>query len=225
MSSISLWHFVVWFGKLLSSSSVSASAFLSISSSSSSELMALYSFFNATNGPLWTPKCSANWNFTCLLTAPHSSDNTTNATSTTATACSDPCSLNDPWYGVTCDGPNITMLVLDSCELSGSLPAAALNALPRLITLDISSNNLTSTLPLLTALPSFMQLYASHNSFIGTISPLPPSLLSVYLGGNELTGMNSSLPYITTQLYLTLLYFLSPATVFMYLFYASIACT
>ena len=58
----------------------------------------LVAFWNATNGPTWINK--AYWN-----------------------SASDPCT-SPRWYGVTCDvyNGNVTNLILDNNNLTGSLP-------------------------------------------------------------------------------------------------------
>ena len=149
----------------------------SSSSTPSSEFLALHSFFNATNGHQWDPRCSSNWNFTCL--APGASSH----------ACPDPCSLTQPWGGLACYGPNVSSIRLPSCLLRGSLPEAALNKLQMVTVLDVENNNLTSTLPLITELPNFYQFNVARNKFTGTIPALSTTLFFVFFKENDLTGV------------------------------------
>ena len=98
--------------------------------------------------------------------------------------------LND-WFGVTADGSeNVTDLDLSGNNLRGTLPAD-LGTLSNLITLDVSDNQLSGTIPDLSALIGLMTLNLRDNQLSGTIPDSLSSLLSLTtlnLGENRLTG-------------------------------------
>ena len=98
--------------------------------------------------------------------------------------------LND-WFGVTADGSeNVTDLDLSGNNLRGTLPAD-LGTLSHLITLDLSDNQLSGTIPDLSALIGLMTLNLRDNQLSGTIPDSLSSLLSLTtlnLGENRLTG-------------------------------------
>ena len=165
MPSLSLSLFLFMLSSVLSLSS-------SLSSPPSTEFLALHSFFNSTNGHSWEPRCSVNWNFTCLEVGGE---------------CPDPCSFSQPWFGVSCFGSNVSSLNLIGCQLSGSLPDA-LNDLLVLSTLYLDDNNLTSTFPAITKPFRLTQLQAGGNKFTGPFPDLHWGLFSVYLANNFLTG-------------------------------------
>lgn len=92
------------------------------------------------------------------------------------TVGTDPCGGGggQPWRGVTCSGPNVTALQLAALGLMGTLPAA-LSALPHLVLLDLSDNDLRSSIPAAWVTP-------------GTAFP---ALEDINLSDNELTGGGS----------------------------------
>lgn len=158
-------------------------------SSSPDEFYSLHTLYTSTNGIEWEPSCRENWNFTCL--DPTIID----------AVCPDPCSSLKPWFGISCYGSNVSSIALSGCKLSGALPPTALK-FPGMTTLVIDSNNITSTLPVLTELPFLFQLSAAHNQFTGPVPALPTTLFSVYLRDNLLTGEEiSSVPVYLIFLY------------------------
>ncbi|MFC1660074.1 putative Ig domain-containing protein [Gemmatimonadota bacterium] len=150
------------------------------------ECQALEALYNATNGPGWTN--STGW-----------------------LASTTPCD----WYGVGCDAGNTTVtgLMMDSNNMTGSLPAALQNltnlyeismpwnnlsgALPtelgtltNLVWIRLFSNNLSGTIPVswngMTSL-QYLRLYS--NSLSGAIPDLSgTSLLDLDVADNGLTG-------------------------------------
>eukprot|EP00603_Paraphysomonas_imperforata_P015088 CAMPEP_0114455140 /NCGR_PEP_ID=MMETSP0104-20121206/2944_1 /TAXON_ID=37642 ORGANISM="Paraphysomonas imperforata, Strain PA2" /NCGR_SAMPLE_ID=MMETSP0104 /ASSEMBLY_ACC=CAM_ASM_000202 /LENGTH=1477 /DNA_ID=CAMNT_0001627547 /DNA_START=33 /DNA_END=4466 /DNA_ORIENTATION=+ len=143
-------------------------------SSPSAEFLALYSFYNHTNGPLWEQHCSANWRFGCLA-------------EWNSAECPDPCNPL-AFSGVSCSGSSVSSIVLPSCGLTGSLPEDALNDFFWLTILDVSSNNITGRVPAITRPLRFMQFQLGYNKFTGPIPVLHASMLSVFLKDNFLTG-------------------------------------
>ena len=95
------------------------------------------------------------------------------------------------WYGVMTDGNGrVTDLELSSNNLRGTLPAD-LGTLSNLSTLDLSDNQLSGTIPDLSALIGLMTLNLRDNQLSGTIPDWLSSLLSLTtlnLGENRLTG-------------------------------------
>ncbi|BAP57428.1 receptor protein kinase-like protein [Thioploca ingrica] len=160
---------------------------------SPTECGALVALYKSTTGPNWYDNQTNNWNVT----------NT-------------PCS----WTGVTCDGispppQHVIGITRREKRLVGTLPD--LSALTSLQTLDLvgydgwcwdCKNQLGGTLPNLSALTSLKSLDLSYNLFTGNIDPLslPTSLTSLYLEGNQLEGIISSLPGSPSLTNLTSLY-------------------
>ncbi|CUG85115.1 GP46-like surface antigen, putative [Bodo saltans] len=95
------------------------------------------------------------------------------------------------WYGVTCDGSDVTVVALHENSLAGTLPLSCWN-LTNLTTLDFGINSLSGTLPLqVTSLTRLTALYLHANSFSGTL-PLywanMTQLMYLYVSYNSLTG-------------------------------------
>ena len=106
----------------------------------------------------------------------------------------DPCS----WFGVRCEGGNdgaVTSVELPGALLEGSLPRdkAVWAALPKLKTLDLSSNGLGGGVPSeISASAELEQLNLLGNKLTGTLpASLPaslPKLETLILARNNLTG-------------------------------------
>jgi len=75
------------------------------------------------------------------------------------------------WYGIWCkDGTNfIKNITLDSSNLTGFI-SPSLKYLKHLIGLDLSNNNLTSTVPFINLPPNIRTLKLNNNKFYGEIS-------------------------------------------------------
>lgn len=139
------------------------------------EFLALYSLFNATNGPTWRQQCRLNWNFSCLSEGG-------------GAVCPDPCSGSKGFFGVTCHKGNVSSISLSRCHLSGTLPGEALNELVWLSSLDMQENNITGTVPTITKPLSLLTFQGAFNKFTGPVPPLHSSLYLFYFRGNYLTG-------------------------------------
>ena len=135
----------------------------------------------------------------------------------------------DSWTGVTVSGtpPRVTDLYLPSKSLTGVLPAA-LNNLTALTDLDLSNNQLSGSIPDLSALTALQQLHLHTNRLSDVIpdlsaldslrylnlhtnrliSPIPAlsglaALQDLYLGNNRFSGeipASSALPATLTRL-------------------------
>lgn len=94
------------------------------------------------------------------------------------------------WFGVTCDSPqeHVVNIELPGNNLSGSLPA--LTALSSLETVDVSTNQLSGGIPPLIDLTNLQNFYAYDNQLSGNIPPLAglTQLGYFYVYGNQLTG-------------------------------------
>jgi hypothetical protein len=163
----------------------------------SPQTLALRDFFNATGGANWIN--SGNW-------------------SSTSEVCS-----SSHWYGVTCDGGNVTGLFLGFNNLVGYLPPS-IGSLPALVSLDLSGNYLRGPIPSTLGLVSGLQnvslafneltgsipstfgdvqqaslryLDARYNHLNGTLPPAlgnVSTLEVVLLGNNSLTGRVGASP-------------------------------
>ena len=83
---------------------------------------------------------------------------------------SDPCSVTNPWFGVTCQGGYVTGLVVPGNGLDGWL-SAQLEDLPALVKVDIHNNNVGGWLP--AQFGGYTQLEyldVSHNDLTGDIT-------------------------------------------------------
>ncbi len=124
---------------------------------------ALVALYSSANGPGWTRQ--DNW-------------------LTTNTPCS--------WYGVHCDGGNqVTMLGLESNQLSGAIPPE-LGNLTRLRSLILNRNSLTGAIPSqLGNLGALEELDLTANQLNGSMPPALGNLTQLrylWLGGNQLNG-------------------------------------
>ena len=93
------------------------------------------------------------------------------------------------WYGVTADaGGRVARLSLERNDLSGSLPD--LSALADLTNLSLHANDLSGPLPDLSALANLTWLSLDHNRLSGPIPDLSAlaSLQTLYLHANDLSG-------------------------------------
>ena len=109
------------------------------------------------------------------------------------------------WYGVSTDANgNVTWLFLGSNNLSGSIPD--LSALTSLRKLDLLVNDLSGSIPDLSALTNLSELRLENNQFSGPI-PDPSALTNLtylHLGSNRLTGSIPDLSALTKLSYLDL---------------------
>ncbi|KAL4452237.1 hypothetical protein ABPG75_007899 [Micractinium tetrahymenae] len=106
------------------------------------------------------------------------------------TAHSNPCSMDEPWAGVTCMAGRVSEVNLSGYALSGSVPASL--DLPELEVLDLSNNQLDGSLPATLALPRLQRLDLSSNQLIGSLpaswAANFPQLGEAALQGNKLAG-------------------------------------
>ncbi|CUE62105.1 GP46-like surface antigen, putative [Bodo saltans] len=124
----------------------------------------LMDLYNATNGAGWAN--NSGWSMTSAL-------------------------CNNGWYGVTCDGSDVTVVAFHNNNLAGTLPLSFWN-LTNLTTLDFGVNALSGTLPLqLSSLTRLTALYLHANSFSGTL-PLywanMTQLMYLFVSYNSLSG-------------------------------------
>jgi len=100
----------------------------------------------------------------------------------------DPCTSTMHWYGVKCNGTVVVSLRLHDNNLTGTLPS--LSAMEDLEKADFSHNFIRGPLPDLPA--QFRELELYRNRIVGTI-PTSYSTLSslhvLYLSNNALTGL------------------------------------
>lgn len=92
-----------------------------------------------------------------------------------------PCNKNKSiWTGVYCDKDGrVSILRLESMNLSGTLTLDALSELPNLRSLSFSNNSLEGSIPNVTKLPNLKSIYLSMNRFAGEI---PDGMFSAMLG-------------------------------------------
>ncbi|CAL9050049.1 unnamed protein product [Musa banksii] len=92
-----------------------------------------------------------------------------------------PCFKNvSIWTGVYCDKDGrVSVLRLESMNLSGTLTLDALSELPNLRSLSFSNNSLEGSIPNVTKLPNLKSIYLSMNRFAGEI---PDGMFSAMLG-------------------------------------------
>ncbi|CAL9084024.1 unnamed protein product [Musa textilis] len=92
-----------------------------------------------------------------------------------------PCTKNESkWTGVYCDEDGrVSILRLESMNLSGTLSLDVLSELPNLRSLSFSNNSLEGSIPDVTKLPKLKSIYLSMNRFAGEI---PDGMFSAMLG-------------------------------------------
>jgi Leucine-rich repeat (LRR) protein len=124
------------------------------------ECETLVAFYNSTNGPSWANQ--TNWN-----------------TSTNV----------DTWNGVTVANGHVTELVLQSNQLSGSIPD--LSALSQIQNLKLKDNELRGNIPDLSALTQLQYLWLMDNQLNGSIPDLSTltQLLSFGIRNNQLESV------------------------------------
>jgi uncharacterized repeat protein (TIGR01451 family) len=156
-----------------------------------SECQALVDLYNSTNGPNWTD--NRNW----LIT--------------------EPCSFDNPWFGVSCSvsSGHVRGLWLHNNRLSGSIPStignltdlevlylllnqlsgsipSTIGNLTKLQELELHINQLSGGIPpTIGNLASLQQLILSNNQLSGSIPPTIGNLASLqelYLDNNQLSG-------------------------------------
>jgi Leucine-rich repeat (LRR) protein len=126
------------------------------------ECEALIALYDSTDGENW--KRNTGWNVT----------NT-------------PCS----WRGITCDGGHVTVITLESNQLTGSIPAE-LGNLSNLESLSLDYNQLSGSIPAeLGNLSNLSELYLYDNQLTGSIPTELGNLSNLeylYLHRNQLSG-------------------------------------
>lgn len=99
------------------------------------------------------------------------------------------------WFGITCDGAqaHVTQINLTSNNLTGSLPG--LSALINLVRLDLYNNHLSGSIPSLSGLSNIQFFSIPVNNLTGTIPALSGlvSLSYFNVGTNQLSGPMPSL--------------------------------
>lgn len=150
------------------------SSLLQASNISSSEISALQSLYNATDGDdwVWQPTGGIPWLFG---------------------TGADPCM--DDWQGIACDNDgttaHIVSIVLTSHNLNGSIPSD-ISALTMLSVLQLDHNYLTNSIPYsLGELPVLVKLQVGTNHLQGTIPAAlcdAQSLTVLQLYDNQLNG-------------------------------------
>jgi Leucine-rich repeat (LRR) protein len=102
------------------------------------------------------------------------------------------------WHGIICNGDgNVTNISLYSNQLSGTLPE--LSALTKLKYLSLYGNQLTGSVPELTALTQLEVLTVGNNQLSGSLPDLSAltQLKTLYLFENQLTGSIPALSALT----------------------------
>jgi uncharacterized repeat protein (TIGR01451 family) len=92
------------------------------------------------------------------------------------------------WAGITCANKQVTEIVRSNQNLTGSLPD--LSALTGLQVIDLDGNNLTGEIPTLTQLTALQKIELSNNQLTGSIPDLTAlnNLQELDLHSNQLTG-------------------------------------
>ena len=127
-----------------------------------------------------------------LYSSTNGSSWTTNTGWNTGDACQ--------WYGVGCDqdssgtASHVTALLLPSNNLTGTLPA--LTAFTDLANFDVSGNSLTGSIPALAGLTNLGAFAVSHNKLTGSIPVLTglTNLSEFEVDHNQLTGAVPAAP-------------------------------
>jgi Leucine-rich repeat (LRR) protein len=103
----------------------------------------------------------------------------------------------DTWYGVTTDTEHVTHLSLNNNQLSGSIPG--LSALTQLSYLSLINNQLSGNIPDLSGLIQLDRLNLSYNQLSGAIPDLSAltQLRYLYLSNNQLNGSIPDLSALT----------------------------
>ena len=102
------------------------------------------------------------------------------------------------WNGVTCTGNNVTSIMLNSNNLTGSLPS--IGGLSALRVFQVGNNKITGSIPSISGLTALQQFIVSNNQFTGSI-PSPSGLASLHdfrADDNQLTGSIPSLSGLTS---------------------------
>ncbi|KAL3632084.1 hypothetical protein CASFOL_025068 [Castilleja foliolosa] len=81
----------------------------------------------------------------------------------------EPCSVNEPWVGITCENGVVSGLHLGRSGLSGKIDVDALLSLPGLRSVAFMSNALSGPIPDFHRLQGLRGLYLSDNQFSGEI--------------------------------------------------------
>ncbi|MCP4235524.1 MAG: hypothetical protein GY770_18390 [Aestuariibacter sp.] len=129
-----------------------------------------------------------------LIALYNSTDGSNWTTNTGWNVTDSPCS----WDRVTCSGGRVQSLDLYTNQLSGTLPN--LSALTSLRFLYMNGNQLTGSIPDLSTLSSLEQLHLQSNQLTDSIPDLfaLTSLQVLFLQGNQLTGSIPDLSALTS---------------------------
>jgi IPTL-CTERM motif/Divergent InlB B-repeat domain len=103
------------------------------------------------------------------------------------------------WFGVTCSAgdANVIFISVNSNNLTGTLPA--LSAFTALQNFTVSNNSIGGSIPSLAGLTTLLNFVAGGNDLTGTIPSLAglTSLINFRVGSNQLTGSIPSLTGLT----------------------------
>lgn len=107
------------------------------------------------------------------------------------------------WHGITCDGAedHVIRVSLINNNLSGTLPD--LSALTKLQSFAVRINNLSGPIPDLSALTVLNNVHIGDNNLTGSLPALPPSIRDFWANDNDLTG---SIPDLSTLTALEIFY-------------------
>jgi len=158
----------------------------------SEQRAALIDLYNSTNGDSWTD--NSGWK-----EPPLAPDGFSEAGE---------CSVDNPWYGVTCSSGNVTQIVLDNNNLAGTIPAS-IGDLTHLQLLWLFDNQLTGSIPMeMGNLVDLQWLYLFNNQLSGSIpSELEnlSNLQGLYIHSNQFDGtIPAELGNLTNLKFLTL---------------------
>ncbi|KAF5790479.1 putative protein kinase RLK-Pelle-LRR-III family [Helianthus annuus] len=95
------------------------------------------------------------------------------------------------WVGIKCndDGTRVIAIHLPGVGLFGQIPLNTIGQLDKLKVLSLRSNLLSGTLPLdILSIPTLQSVYLQHNNLSGELPTLPPQVTVLDLSFNSFTG-------------------------------------